>query len=147
MVLGRKHINYLSAAEIRADFPLHPTSPSAFPTSPWPCLSSQLRGFSPSIYFPIQQSALFVTLHLRDKTLDRNNTRKEGFFSAQRITPWSCGPRTLGRTSWQQEHEEGKETGCSSKVREEAKRKEQAERDQPEDTPLMIYFICLGPAS
>lgn len=142
-----KHINYLSAVKIQADIPLYLTSPSPFTTSPWPCLSSQIRGFSPLIYFPVKQSALFVTLHLRDKTLDRNNTRKGGFVQSRGLLHGCGGPRNLGRTSWQREHAEGKETGCSSKVREEAKRKERAERDQPKDTPLMIYLICLGPTS
>lgn len=109
MVLSMKHINYLSAAEIRADSPLRPTSPSAFPTSPWPCLSSQLPGFSPSVYFPVQQSALFVTLHLCDKTLDRNNTRKEGFVWAHgRVAPgpWEehHGSRSLKRVKKQAVH-------------------------------------------
>lgn len=56
-------------------------------------------------------------------------------------------PQELGKNITAAGAAEGKETGCSSKVREEAKRKEQAERDQPKDTPLMVYFICLGPTS
>lgn len=104
MVLSRSNISttclLLRSKQI---FPLYLTSPSSFTTSPWPCLSSQIRGFSPLIYFPVKQSALFVTLHLRDKILDRNNTRKERFVQPRGNPGLGCHGRVAPGT-WEEHH-------------------------------------------